>query len=54
MKVLLTALSALMLVNLGACAASTWSDRHHGVSGNPKFTTGLYAPVAPEPRDSHR
>lgn len=54
MRVILTALSALMLVNLAACAASTWSDRHHSASGNPKFTTGLYAPVALEHRDTHR
>lgn len=52
MKIIVTALSALLLITISACA-STSSHRVHWRPGNSKFTTGLNAPV-PVVEDSHR
>lgn len=52
MKTILTALSALLLVTISACASKS-GDRVHWRPGNSKFTTGLNAP-APIVEDSHR
>lgn len=52
MKIIVTALSALLLIAISACASTT-GDRVHWRPGDSKFTTGINAP-APIVEHSHR